>query len=98
MDDPIKRMGIQCRPGCHTGMAELATSTPVYPAKAAPNVPEKYPATWPIAPGNPRRPMRRPVAIAEGAAALRIQAPRFIGDVGRKTRSMFMNRDGRPKS
>ena len=64
-----------------------------------PAAPEASPAT--PTPGAPRRP-RRPLWIRarplETPLALRIHVPRFIGDVGRNTRSMWWKRAGRPRS
>ena len=57
-----------------------------------------YPLTSPIRPATPGRFRNKPVAIALGAAPDKIQEPIFIGEVGRNTRSMYTNREGRPRS
>jgi hypothetical protein len=42
--------------------------------------------------------MKRLVTIAAGAEPSSIHEPMFIGELGRNTRIMYANRDGRPRS
>ena len=84
---------------CHTGTAVFASRTAVYPASGNPRIPAPSAAASPTAASGPRRCLRRIAAtLAHPPNPASTQLPTLIGEVGRKTRSMFMKRDGRPRS
>src|SRR5581483_2591201 len=96
--DARKSTGKILRAACHAGTAVLAISTAVYPASGAPKTPAPSAAPSPRARAG--EPDQVPATARDPSAPVpaRSHVPKFIGDVGRKTRIMLRNREGLPRS
>src|SRR5437660_570127 len=92
-----KTAGSRWRARAQTGTEVWPSSTAVYVARTGPRSPAAAPAA------RPRRGARPVTSDAAAAAAAppnsaSVHEPTLIGDGGRKTRSMFAKRSGRPRS
>src|SRR4051794_5508630 len=94
---PANANGSSRRPSYQTGTDVSDTSTAVYVQSAGPSAADVAEAAS-CTRGSTPKISQTTTAVSAAPLTLRIHVPRFIGDVGLKTRSMFMNRSGRPRS
>ena len=70
----------------------------MYPASGNPRMPAPIAAPLPMAPRGPVCRERSAAIVEAPPNPASSQLPTLMGEVGRKTRSMFKNREGRPRS